>query len=64
MALALEGASVLQKLRPGIRGLQFTQDCLPSMRGGSTSVLVVETKCNVLLVEEERSELPSSRELK
>lgn len=34
------------------KGLQVDQDCLFSMRGGITSVLVVETKCNVLLVKE------------
>lgn len=34
------------------KGLQVDQDCLFSIRGGITSVLVVETKCNVLLVKE------------
>ena len=34
------------------KGLQVDQDCLFSMRGGIASVLVVEIKCNVLLVKE------------
>ena len=36
------------------KGLQVDQDCLFSMRGGIASVLVVETKCNVLLVKEKK----------
>lgn len=34
------------------KGLQVDQDCLFSLRGGIASVLVVEIKCNVLLVKE------------
>lgn len=36
-----------------MRGLQIDRDSLFSIRDGITCVLLVETKCNVLLVKKE-----------
>ena len=46
------------------RGLQVDQDCLFSTRGGITSVLVVETRCSVLLAKNEKVELFLHHKLK
>lgn len=42
---------------PVKKGLQVDQDFLFSIKGGITSVLVVETRCSVLLVKNEKVEL-------
>lgn len=42
---------MVQTFRPVKKGLQTDQSLLFSARGGTTSILVVETRCSVLLVE-------------
>lgn len=49
---------------PVKKGLQVDQDCLFSIRGGISSVLVVDTKCRVLLVRNEKGALPLYYDLK
>lgn len=55
MALALEYNNLVQKFRPAMRGLHEVQNSLFSIRGGISSVLVGDTKCNVLLEQEKES---------
>lgn len=58
MALALEYNNLVQKFRPAMRGLHDVQNSRFSIRGGISSVLVGDTKCNVLLEEESEPFIP------
>lgn len=58
VSVELEYNTLVQKFRPGMKGLQEVEDILLSITVGISSVLAGDTKCNVLLEKKSQSFIP------